>query len=106
MKHFNGGASNTSLGISGLVADLLPQRPGFTSRPVHVTDEVAMGQVFLRVLCFSSCHYHSTVAPYSSVTASCAIALTKQHILIPSVISGGIYLSITFQAVCMGLIHT
>jgi hypothetical protein len=36
--------------------------------PVHVgfvVDKVALGQVFLQVLWFFPCQYHSTVVPYS-----------------------------------------
>jgi hypothetical protein len=38
-----------------LVSGILPRRPGFTPRPIHVgfvVDKVALGQVFLQVLRF------------------------------------------------------
>jgi hypothetical protein len=49
--------------LKEFVTDLLPQRPGFDPRLVHVgfvVDEVALGQVFLKVF---PCHCHSTT-PY------------------------------------------
>jgi hypothetical protein len=41
--------------LRSLVAGLSPRRPGFALRSIHVgfvVDEVALGQVFLRVLPF------------------------------------------------------
>jgi hypothetical protein len=35
----------------------------------------------------SPCQYHSTIAPYSSVTMICAIVPTKQRIITTSVLS-------------------
>jgi hypothetical protein len=51
-----------------LVARFSPRRTGLDPRPVlerSVVDEVAVGQVFLRVLLIFPCQYHSTNAPYS-----------------------------------------
>jgi hypothetical protein len=55
-----------------------------------VVDKVALGQVFLRVLRFSPVNIipslpHSCHPPMKS-----AIALTMQHIIIPSVLSMGV----------------
>jgi hypothetical protein len=47
-----------------LVGGLSPWRPGFTPGSIHVgfvVDKVALAQVFLRVLRFFPCQYHSTV---------------------------------------------
>jgi hypothetical protein len=47
-----------------LVAGLSPRMPGFAPGSIHVgfVVRVALGQVFLRVLRFFPCQYHSTVA--------------------------------------------
>ena len=68
---------NHSLHVSGFST----RRPGFDSRSFHVrfmVDKVALGQVFLRVLRFFPCQYHSTSAPYSSSSTCCSYRTDKQ----------------------------
>jgi hypothetical protein len=50
-----------------------------------VVDEVALEQVFLRFLPFPPVDHHPTIVPYNPTR--CAIALTKQRIILPSALS-------------------
>jgi hypothetical protein len=62
---FSIGISEAVLGLRWLVAGLSPRSTGFAAGSIHVgfvVDKVALGQVFLRVLRFFPCQYHSTVA--------------------------------------------
>jgi len=58
-----------------LVACLSSRRTGFDPRSVHVrlvVDRMALGQVFLRILRFFPCLYHSISAAYSSSFTRCS----------------------------------
>jgi hypothetical protein len=58
--------------LKRLVAGITSRRPGFAPGSVYVgfvADKVALGQVFIRVLRVFPCQYHSTIAPYSPITA-------------------------------------
>jgi hypothetical protein len=74
-----------------LVTGLSPRRPGFAPGSLHVgfVDKVALEQVSLRVLRFSavniSFHYCSILICQPPMR--CVISLTKQHSIIPSVLS-------------------
>jgi hypothetical protein len=60
-----------SFRTSGLVTGLLPLRPEFVPGSIHVwfvVNKMTLGQVSPWVLQFSLSIYHSTIAPYSSVT--------------------------------------
>jgi hypothetical protein len=75
--------------LKRLVAGLSLRRAGLG----FVVDKVALGQVFLRVLRFTlsiSFHHCSTLIYHLPMTY--AIALTKQHVIILSVLSYGLHL--------------
>jgi hypothetical protein len=89
--------TSTTTELRQIGAGFLPQRSGFNPGSLQVrfvVDEVALEQVFLRVLRFSPFNHHSTAAPHSSITATRvvpptkrAIDLTKQLIIILSVLN-------------------
>jgi hypothetical protein len=57
--------------LKRLVAGLSPRRPGFAPGSIHVgfvVDKVALGR-FSPSISVSPAKYHSTIAPYSSITA-------------------------------------
>jgi hypothetical protein len=69
-----------------LVIDLSPRRPVFEPGSMHVgfvVDKVALGQVFLRVLRFFPCQYHSTVFLHTHISSGgwtvCPLAAAVQR---------------------------
>jgi hypothetical protein len=59
------------LRIKRLDAGLLPQRPRFVPRSVHVgfvVDKVALGRFISEFFGFPPASHHSVIAPYSSIT--------------------------------------
>jgi hypothetical protein len=65
-----------------LVADLLPQRPGFDSGSVNVgfvVDKVALGQAFPQSTSVFPCQFHSTGAPLQGERKELIIFITGLH---------------------------
>jgi len=46
-----------------------------------VVDKVALGQVFVHILWFFHCQYHSTNVPYLYIYDQCCIILTADSII-------------------------
>jgi hypothetical protein len=82
--------------LGRLAAGLSPLRPEFAPKSVcvgFVVDREALRQGFLRVLRYSSClssFHRCYILTYHRPT-TCAIALAKQHIIRPSVLSSELH---------------
>jgi hypothetical protein len=65
------------------LAGLSPRRPGFDPRPVNVgfmSDKVALGQVFLRIILFSPRHCPSASVPYTFIHLSPTLATDSIYV--------------------------